>query len=93
MLDNIELIRENVLDIQKQDDFDKLNWSMRFKRRHPRTWGFMAIVPLLFTTVIVCPICFLWDIVYEIPKDVDWKIHECDSNERIAEKHRTWVTD
>ena len=44
------------------------NWSMRFKRRHPRTWGFMAIVPLLFTTVVVCPICFLWDVVYEVPR-------------------------
>lgn len=44
------------------------NWSMRLRRRQPQIWGFVAIVPLLLTTVIVCPICFLWDVVYEIPR-------------------------
>ena len=50
------------------DDLDKPNWSIRFKCRHPRTWGFIAVVPLLLVTVIVCPISFLWDVVYDIPR-------------------------
>ncbi len=31
--------------------------------------------------------------IVEIPKDVEWEIHECACKEWIAEKHRTWVAD
>ena len=39
-----------------------------FRKNHPRLWAVAILLPCLLVTVVVMPVCYLYDVVSDMPR-------------------------